>query len=202
MIISDYDTFLIDLDDTLYDEKIYLFEAYERIGIFLSKKYNIESALINCFLKETFIKEGRSNLFDKLFNNYKIKHDLRNELLEIMRNLSLKNKIHLFPEAYVLLEHLKENSKKIILVTNGNVKQQENKVNNINWRGLRNYFDVIYAKNFGSKPNSSVFNLAIEKFDLLNQRVLMIGDSKVDSEFAKNCSIEFIHRDTAFEWVK
>ena len=202
MKIDDFDTFLIDLDDTLYDEKNYLFEAYERIGVFISSKLNLENEVISDFLKETFIKEGRGNLFDKLFNNYKIKHDLRDEMLEIMRSLSLKNKIQLFPEAYVLLEHLKENSKKIILVTNGNVKQQENKVNNINWRGLRNYFDVIYAKNFGSKPNSSVFDLAIEKFNLLNQRVLMIGDSKVDSEFAKNCSIEFIHRDTAFEWVK
>ena len=202
MSIESYDTFLIDLDDTLYDEKLYLFEAYKRISVFLSHRKNIESELIASFLKETFLKEGRSNLFDKLINEFKIDIASMDELLEILRNFHHKNKIQLFPEAYILLAQLNEKNKKILVVTNGNVTQQENKVKSIDWRGLRSFLEVIYAKNFGSKPNCSVFDFACKKFNLTNQKILMIGDSTVDSEFAKNCSIDFIHREEVFEWVK
>ena len=202
MSIDTYDTFLIDLDDTLYDEKLYLFEAYERISVFLSHRKNIESELMASFLKQTFLKEGRSNLFDKLVNEFKVDIASMDELLEIMRNFHLKNKIQLFPEAYVLLAQLNEKNKKILVVTNGNVTQQENKVKSIDWRGLRSFLEVIYAKNFGSKPNCSVFDFACKKFDLTNHKILMIGDSNVDREFAKNCSIDFIHREEVFEWVK
>ena len=202
MSIDSYDTFLIDLDDTLYDEKLYLFEAYERISVFLSHRKNIESELMASFLKETFLKEGRTNLFDKLINTFKIGHTLTDELLDVMRTINLKNKIQLFPEAYVLLAQLNERNKKTIIITNGNITQQENKLKNIDWRGLRNSIEVIYAKNFGSKPNCSVFDFACTKFNLTNQKILMIGDSSVDSEFAKNCSIDFIHKKDVFEWVK
>ena len=202
MSIDSYDTFLIDLDDTLYDEKLYLFEAYERISVFLSHRKNIEPELISGFLKETFQKEGRTNLFDKLIHTFKMGHTLMDEILDVMRNINLKNKIQLFPEAYVLLAQLNERNKKTIIVTNGNITQQENKLKNIDWRGLRNSIEVIYAKNFGSKPNCSVFDFACTKFNLTNQKILMIGDSTVDREFAKNSSIDFVHREEVFEWVK
>lgn len=202
MSIDSYDTFLIDLDDTLYDEKLYLFEAYSQISLFLSQSQNIQFELINEYLRETFLNEGRTNLFDKLIHTFKMGHTLMDELLDVMRTINLKNKIQLFPEAYVLLAQLNERNKKTIIVTNGNITQQENKLKNIDWRGLRNSFDVIYAKDFGSKPNCSVFEFACTKFNLTNQKILMIGDSEIDSEFAKNCSIDFIHREEVFEWVK
>jgi putative hydrolase of the HAD superfamily len=202
MFIDHYDTFLIDLDDTLYDEKLYLFEAYNQMSLFLSQSQNIQFELINEYLRVTFLNEGRTNLFDKLFDKFKIGNELLADLLEIMRNLNLENKIQLYPQAYALLAQLNESNKKTIVVTNGNSAQQANKFNNIDWKGLRNSFDVIYAKDFGSKPNRGVFQFACKKFNLTNQKIVMIGDSEIDSEFAKNCSIDFIHKEKVYEWVK
>jgi putative hydrolase of the HAD superfamily len=202
MSIDTYDIFLVDLDDTLYDEKLYLFEAYSQISLFLSQSQNIQFELINEYLRATFLNQGRTNLFDKLFDKFKLGNELLADILEIMRNMNLENKIQLFPEAYVLLAQLNQSKKKTIVVTNGNNAQQANKINNLDWKGLRNSFEVIFAKDYGSKPNRSVFEFTCKKFNLTNQKIVMIGDSEIDSEFAKNCSIDFIHKENVFEWVK
>ena len=73
---NNYDVYLFDLDDTLYPEIAYLKAAFKAISIEFEEKNALNAGEIELFLTHTFLKEGRKNLFNKLFN-YLLK-DLNN----------------------------------------------------------------------------------------------------------------------------
>ena len=151
-IIFNYNYFLIDLDDTLYPEKNYLYPAYLEISKYINKKYKFKISHINKFLIDEFEISGRKNLFDKLNSKFEIPTIEFNIYLKILRNLKLKNKIRLFDKSYQLLEKIIKHNKNFIIVTNGNVKQQRNKVSLIDWRQISNPF-VLYANKSFPKPD-------------------------------------------------
>ena len=191
--IFNYNYFLIDLDDTLYPEKNYLYPAYLEISKYINKKYKFKISHINKFLIDEFEISGRKNLFDKLNSKFEIPTIEFNIYLKILRNLKLKNKIRLFDKSYQLLEKIIKHNKNFIIVTNGNVKQQRNKVSLIDWRQISNPF-VLYANKSFPKPDKRLFYEVIEpKFNMKKSEILFIGDSTVDEEFSKNIGCDFLN---------
>ena len=197
-IISKYSYFLIDLDNTVYDENEYLFEAYENISQYLEKLTLAEASIINEYLVTNFLNEGRSNLFDKLLNHFNLNSEIISELLTILRTFSPKKKIELFPEAYRFMDSIISANKEIFIVTNGNVIQQRNKVNNINWRNLDSKIRFLFANEFKPKPSIDSFLQLKELHGIDNNNCVMIGDSEVDLNYAKNCQIAFFYFNEIF----
>ena len=62
--------FIFDLDDTLINEKDYIFSAYKEIGEIIKKKNNID---IKDFLEKEFIIYGRSLIYQRLIKQFKLK---------------------------------------------------------------------------------------------------------------------------------
>lgn len=123
-----YKCYVFDLDNTLYDEREYLFSTYKEIGLVLAKKYNLSSEDIYNFLVESFDKTGRKRLFNKLIIRFSIKENIMDLLLEVLRNHKLDKKIVLFPIMKDILQRLIEKDKSIYVLTNGNIVQQKIKL--------------------------------------------------------------------------
>jgi putative hydrolase of the HAD superfamily len=185
---------IFDLDNTLINEEDYLFEGYKNIANYLSKKYKINNSLIEFALVENFRLNGRTNLFNKIFDEFKIGIEELNVVLRILREFKPENKIHLITELRIILERLKSLNISYVILTNGNPTQQKNKIAHINWGDLLPH--VIYANEIEPKPSEASFKkylLSLDKeFDKDN--ILMIGDSNVDKLFAKNfgCKFSFV----------
>ncbi len=189
-----YRYYLFDLDNTLYDENIYLFSAYFKIANYLEKKYPNNSKLdYYHFLIDEFIHNGRTNLFQKLLANYQINYGEINNLLKLLRTLKISPKIELNNETHEILGKLLNLNKKIAIITNGNIQQQKNKIAQINWKNILDYLVVIYAEEYEPKPGIKSFLKITKEFrDSNPERYVMIGDSKADKQFALNCNIRFI----------
>lgn len=189
---SKYKLVIFDLDNTLYNENTYLFEVYKEIANYMYVKYNISKETSYFFLKETFLKEGRSKLLNKFCNKFSISNQEIKPCLHIMRTIKLSNKLILFPD---IEEKLNESLKStnVCVITNGNPIQQKNKVAQINWRNI-NLEKIYYANEIKPKPSPQLFNEKIKKDYKLesNDKILMIGDSDVDREFAKNIQSDFV----------
>lgn len=170
-----YDTYLFDLDDTLIDESKYLRAAYGVISRYMASKYGKNQHEMYSFL----LKNGRKKLFNRFLDEFSLPVTEMGELLEILRTVEVE--LHVFPEMMMKLRELVRNNKKIIIVTNGNHKQQANKLRCTDFAGLMYHIDVIFT----NKPNTSglSFNNAV-----------MIGDSTIDKEFADNLGIPFIKK--------
>ena len=187
-IFQKYDVVLFDLDNTLYAEKDYLHSAYRSIGLHLNQlNGRLDSKKIADFLINTFDQYGREQLFNKLIDQFQIKEAGIDQFLNWMREVALDEKLVLYPTSHELLLGALAHSK-VFVITNGNVRQQENKVNQIDWCGLRKHIDIIYANATQPKPDPASFrslNIATDK------KCLYIGDTESDQLFAKNCGIDF-----------
>ena len=191
-----FDLVMFDLDDTLYDEKKYLFSAYEKISIYIAENNpGVKMNSLLLYFKSEFIKNGRSNLFDKVTKKFKVTFSIKHCLL-LMRNVSLEVKLPLFKNSFDLLSNaiLKSN---ICVVTNGNPLQQKNKVNLIDWKGLDKKIKFYYANEVEPKPSKKIFADIIQHdYNIKINRVLMIGDSITDYNFSKAIGCNFIYIDT------
>jgi len=188
-LFQQYDVVLFDLDNTLYAEKSYLHAAYKAIAKNISEleKNQDEKALAN-FLIKTFDAFGRDQLFDKLIEEFKIESVNIEQMLDWMRTVQLGEKLPLFPLSHELLIKALGHCK-VFIITNGNVIQQANKVDQLDWGGLRKHIDIIYANATQPKPATASFDsLQIPS----HLKCIYIGDTESDQLFAKNCGIDFL----------
>ena len=190
---SKYDYFLLDLDDTLYDEKLYLYPAYRVIAKDLAAVNHIDAGKVEKFLIRTFEQEGRDKLFNKLCKTFQVSETLIPCMLETLRTNTPEKKLPLKPGVISLLQRLAAEEKKIFLITNGNLQQQKNKVMQIDWRGFLQHITVIYTALHQPKPSRAAFDFLVRQYGVHPERAVMIGDSETDSEFAINSGISFTH---------
>lgn len=188
-----YDFFLLDLDNTLYDETKYLYPAYQVIAKKLASDYSLNATELESFLIYTFEMEGRDKLLDKLCDKFEIPKAAVQYMLSAMRGLKLSAPIDLFPAATSFMDILVRERKEIFIVTNGNLQQQKNKVASINWGDNLQKLKFIYTAELEPKPNRAAFDYIFQKFHASPEKSVMIGDSETDEQFAMNSGIRFVH---------
>jgi FMN phosphatase YigB (HAD superfamily) len=185
------DYILIDLDNTIYPEFSFLDLAFRNIGIFIEETYKIPSDEIHLYLVKEFKKKGRNKLFDKLLKKFHIESSFLMLLLNVLRNTIVEDKIKMYPEAKNIIEFAKKNDIRTIVVTNGNVQQQKNKVKSIDWGGTNESLIFIYANMYEPKPSKVLWNSISTNLESHLSKGIMIGDSFIDQLFARNLGIEF-----------
>lgn len=185
-----YKCYVFDLDNTLYDEREYLFSAYKEISVFLADKYNLLSEDIFNYLIESFDRTGREKLFDKLLNHFFIDENMMDLLLKILRNHKLEKKIVLFPIMKSILQELIKKDKSIYVLTNGNIIQQRNKAENIKWNKIKG-IKFVFANEVEPKPSPKGLFFIKNDCDVNLNEMLFIGDSKTDELCALNANVDF-----------
>lgn len=169
---------IFDLDNTLYDERDYLLEAYHNIARCLSKRYFLEEHEIYRKLVKDSIKKTSmySRLFNDLLDDLGLDQQILPSLLEIF--VDTKTNLKLRATAEKLLDYLKEHGVKLGLLTNGTVKAQINKVCLL---GIEGYFDVIvYSRELGreyEKPSPNAYIMILNKLGVQPEDSICIGDN-------------------------
>ncbi len=187
-----YKFVVFDLDNTLYNERDYLFGAYEKISEFCGATFGIDNNHIYNYLVQEFDANGRQNLFNKLIDFYKLPVDQK-ELLLILRTYSPMHKYELYPQSVIYLDFLIERQIPVAILTNGNELQQQNKIININWGHRLNYIKVYFAAKYAPKPAPDGLYKILTDFKLDKSEMLFVGDALVDEQCAANATVDFIN---------
>lgn len=159
---------IFDMDDTLYSEKDYVRSGYAQIAEYLNQPeaaeklwyyFEQKQPAIDMYLTET----GRT--------------DLKDECLKIYRHQMPE--IQLYKGVAQMLVRLREQSKKLGIITDGRVEGQENKIAAL---GLKKMVDdIIITDALGGtafrKPNEAAFRLMQEKWQLPFKKMIYIGDN-------------------------
>ena len=181
-------TLIFDLDDTIYDEKLFLFGAYKEISKQIGGMADVAERDVYSFLVNNFLISGREYLFDKLLINFKIKNNfIKDTCLQVLRTYCQPEAISPFPYFLILLENTPFDGAKFFIITNGNVNQQKNKMLSLNLTNHRERLITYYANEYKPKPHRNVFDVLSSEFSLFNP--IYIGDSDVDRNFAVSCGI-------------
>jgi HAD superfamily hydrolase (TIGR01549 family) len=189
--IKKYDVFVMDLDNTLYDESLYLNAAYFEISRWLNKKFGLDEALIFEYLTGQFKEKGRRYLFDNMETHFRIKPTAITEYLKILRTLKVPDKIPLLPPFEKLLTYLYSINKRLAILTNGNPEQQKNKVKHIDWPVPADQILFVYANEIEPKPSPAGLTYIKSHFNESLQ-IVFIGDSETDREAAVSAHVDYI----------
>lgn len=189
----DYELYIIDLDDTIISEFDYLKSGYSDIADHIHERYGYPQEKIFNFIIETFKKFGRNKLFDKVIAKFNLNENEIDLMLKILRSTKPKELINLSVKGNRILDYLHKNKKRHILLTNGNVAQQKNKIKHIRW--LHNTPEVIFANEIEAKPSikSYLHYCKLNNTFIEPQNTLMIGDSIVDRIFSQNLKCDFLY---------
>ncbi|WP_305862894.1 HAD family hydrolase [Helicobacter cholecystus] len=165
--------YILDLDNTLYDENGYLHYVFLEFW----EKHNLDKNLFKSICSQALCDESRLNSKDifKTFLNLtpigytKHAHD---ELFEIYTSLDCE--INLYEDAKEFLEYLSTKNTPVAILTNGPIKAQSNKIRNLSLS-----LPVFYARENGiqyEKPHPNAFQKVLDFFSLPPQECCMIGD--------------------------
>lgn len=187
---------IFDLDNTLIEENEYLFSAYQQIAT-VFEKYKIPPQEVYNYLVNKFINSGRKNIFNELCYHFELAPNIVDECLNILRTFEPTKRLNLRTSILQKFEEYFKNTDYIFIITNGNIRQQKNKVRYTNWGYLKPV--VIYAKEYGSKPNPWSYIQLCQNYSIQREKVQVYycGDSDTDATFAKNCGIGFINANYA-----
>ncbi len=168
---------LFDLDNTLYDEREYIFGAFQDISDFLSKRFpNRKEDFYRALLSE-FEKKG--SLYPYLFDDTLRELDLYDK--ELVKQMVAKfhqssPEIRLYEGAKEVLLKLKEQYA-LALITNGNVEMQKRKVQLL---GILDIFQkIVYAQIYGTeeKPSGLPYQDALRGLNVEPGEVIYVGDN-------------------------
>lgn len=165
---------LFDLDDTLYNERDFVYAGFQNVAIYLGKKYQRDTGEIFDAIKNIFHEKGRGKIFDELCDIYSFKEDI-NLLVAIYRNV--KPTLELYSDAANLLKQVK-GKYGLGIITDGIGTVQWNKIEAL---GLKKYMDKIivtddYGKDFW-KPSVKPFQKMMDYFGGQPEEYVYIGDN-------------------------
>lgn len=195
--LDKFNIIIFDLDDTIYPQKNYDNPALMKVSGYLEKIIKINKNIIFNNLRK-LKKIRRGNPPKLVFDDFLEDKDIKNKKKIITKCVSLF-------QNYNCIELKKSKSLKVMLkaiykkkylflVTNGFLKRQNNKINNL---GIKKYFKKVFildGKKKKIKPSISDVS-SLVKFINRNKKLngVFVGDNKdTDRKFAQNLKIKFI----------
>jgi putative hydrolase of the HAD superfamily len=176
-----------DLDNTLYNENEYL----ESVITKFCEHHQFDNKLfIEDFRK---IQRNSGDIFGSLLKMQGIfSKELQEELFSLYQSINII--LQPYKHATSILNKLKEKSIRTAIITNGDLKSQENKIESL---GLNDKVDlIIYARKWGKefeKPHAMPFEYLLRYFSCLPSEILYVGDNQqTDIEACTRVGIEGI----------
>lgn len=172
-------TFIFDLDDTLYEEMQYVRAGMKSVSKYLSQKYGIECNKIYGSCMEILERDGRGRVFDKLCEIYELKEDVK---VLVDKYRGTRPKLQLYSDAEKLLSLLNEDGYKVGIITDGNAQVQEAKLKGLN---LEKWVDAVVLTdrlkdkegNSVSKPHTEVYEECLKLLCSKATESVYIGDN-------------------------
>lgn len=194
--ISDFQNFslyIFDLDNTIYKEEDYLFQAYKAIAAKFAEILPDQSKNeLFRILKDLYLKEGREKLFDKFLKIVCLDNSYLPDCLKILRSFVPEKPIEINKKVKKVLTSLKRLGKSVFILTNGNIVQQKNKIKHIRWDGLDKQIGFVFANEIEPKPSpAGVFHI-LKITGIQVEKTILIGDSDIDQACAQNSGIQYL----------
>jgi putative hydrolase of the HAD superfamily len=167
---------VFDLDDTLYDEKTFVYSGLTEVAKWISLNSNHKQSDIFEYMVDDLLESGRGKIFNNALEKY-FKFNQKNLRKCISIYRLHKPNIKLKQEVIDLLRNLKSQYP-LYIVTDGNKIVQNNKIKALNIESFVKKAFITYR--FGlkhSKPSIYCFEI-IKKIEKTNwENIMYVGDN-------------------------
>ncbi len=188
-----FSLYIFDLDNTIYKEEDYLFQAYKAIAARFAEILPDQSKNeLFRILKDLYLKKGREKLFDKFLKIVCLDNSYLPDCLKILRSFVPEKPLEINNKVKKVLTSLKRREKSVFILTNGNIVQQKNKIKHIQWDELDKQIGFVFANEIEPKPSpAGVFHI-LKITGIQVEKTIFIGDSDIDQACAQNSGIRYL----------
>jgi putative hydrolase of the HAD superfamily len=167
-------TIIFDLDDTLYNERSFVFGCFQEVCSYLSKKYDVRFSVLYESIRGIFREHGRGKIFNILCKKYNFDEKI-DDLVNIYRNAMPNIKLYDDSRLFITKFRSKYN---LGIITDGKASVQWNKIKLL---GLSDYVDkIIVTDDYGLsnwKPNTFSYNMILSCFNTSPSQSIYVGDN-------------------------
>lgn len=133
----DKELYLFELDNVIFRKRDYLVQVYYLFGSFYEFTEGKSNANeIAQFMSKIYDHHGEEQVFLATKTMFDIDDKYEDNFLRLRANAQLPIKLDINPELRDFISQLKENNKKIAILTKGNPIEQLNKVRFIDWESI------------------------------------------------------------------
>jgi haloacid dehalogenase superfamily, subfamily IA, variant 1 with third motif having Dx(3-4)D or Dx(3-4)E len=165
---------IFDLDDTLYNERDFVYSGFIEVSKYLSSKYKIDKNKLYKDMVYILNFQGRGKIFNQICKKYHFKENIEDLVKKYRYN---SREISLYYDASIVLKKLKNNYK-LGLITDGDKGAQLNKIKLLD---LQKYMNkIIITDEYGKeywKPSIKPFKMILEYFNIDSKESIYIGDN-------------------------
>ena len=185
--------FIFELDNVLYPEKDYLFQAYYLFAGYLEYLDLIDEKEAVNLMVNTFNERGKDCVFAAVQHKYGLNDNYHIHFNFLMATAKLPLKLLLYQNMLELMQDIIVDRKKLFIVTNGNPEQQLNKIKQVEWHGLEKYLVCYFADEVVAKPEPDIIHNILHDHNLQRRDIVMIGNSDNDTLCAEACGVDYIN---------
>ncbi len=170
---------VFDLDDTLISERVYIRSGFRAVAKHLEEMEILPDIWEDIYPKLLrLFDEDSKNVFNRLLDSYHITYEPEDvkELVTVYREH--KPTIVFHEDVLSTLQKLREQGKKLGIVSDGYVVTQKNKLEAVNAAPL--FDEIILTDELGRefwKPSTKAFEILAEKWKLPYEEMLYVGDN-------------------------
>ena len=189
MIVPNKRLVIFDLDNTLYDEFVFL---NGKMSKFLVHQKVDEGTrfLILAEFKICFIMKNIEYVIQHLNTKFNLTLSV-DDYKDFLRNKDFAVDISFYPGICEALVVLLESGCIVRLLTNGNKYQQLQKISSLS-RTVNLSNKVVYAEDFAPKPDPEGINFILMQEKVNKSEVLFVGDSNTDFDCAVRAQVDFM----------
>lgn len=188
---KNYKALLLDLDNTIYPEKDYLFQVYYLIGQFIEYQEGFAHDLVTQYLVNEFQSNGRHLLFDKMIAHFGLPETYLENCFRLLRTAKLPLPLLIFEDMLLRMKDAAAAGLQLFIFTNGNPEQQLNKIKHLEWHGLDQQIKCYFCNEIAPKPAPDALFQLLADHQLAKEEVLFIGDADIDEDCASAAGVDF-----------
>jgi len=188
---KNYKALVLDLDNTIYPEKDYLFQVYYLIGQFVEFQEGVSREQVTQFLVNEFMANGRDYIFDKMIAHFELPETYLENCFRLLRTAKIPLPLLIFEDMLIRLQEASEVGLQLFVLTNGHPEQQLNKIKHLEWHGLDQHIKCYFCNEIAPKPAPDAMLKLLADHQLLPSEVLFLGDANIDEACAMAAGVDF-----------
>jgi phosphoglycolate phosphatase-like HAD superfamily hydrolase len=188
---KNYKALVLDLDNTIYPEKDYLFQVYYLIGQFVEFQEGVSREQVTQFLVNEFMANGRDHIFDKMIAHFELPETYLENCFRLLRTAKIPLPLLIFEQMLLRLQESSEAGLQLFVLTNGHPEQQLNKIKHLEWHGLDQHIKCYFCNEIAPKPAPDAMLKLLADHQLLPSEVLFLGDANIDEACAMAAGVDF-----------
>jgi phosphoglycolate phosphatase-like HAD superfamily hydrolase len=185
--------FVFELDDVLFPKQDYLFQVYYLFAAFLEHAGQLDNKMMLAWMKETYENLGEDAVFTSIKTAFGLDENYRENFDRLLMTARLPLKLLLYKQMLELLQQIVVDRKQIFILTNGNLKQQLNKIRQVEWNGLEKYLICYFAEETKPKPEPDSLHHILAEHKLQRRDLIMVGNSTADELCAQAAGVDYIN---------